>query len=116
MRRFRATRRFNSIATCIAILALFVAGSALFGCSVPAEKMEILSLEGLITVRGNVPFNAAILETDGRNYYVLKLTPEQESRLMTPERYRVTGRLYLDEWNGRSFAHLEVRELKRVNH
>jgi len=115
MKRFIATRRFKTIATCIAILALFAAGSAFSGCSVPPEKMEILSLEGLITVRGNVPFNAPILETDSRNFYVLKLTTEQQRMLITPERYRVIGRLYLDDWNGKPFAHLEVSEIVRLN-
>ncbi len=100
---------------CVTILALVGVSGMLSGCSVPPEKIEVISLEGLITVRGNVPFNAAILETDGRNYYVLKLTTEQQSMLMTPARYRVTGRLYLDEWNGKPFAHLEVREILRLH-
>lgn len=115
MRRFSAIGRFRTIVACIAIPALFGVSSIVMGCSVPPEKLEILSLEGLVTVRGNVPFNAAILETDARNFYVLKLTTEQQSMLITPARYRVIGRLYLDDWNGKPFAHLEVREILRLN-
>ena len=77
----------------------------------PAGQTEAITVDGVLTVRGNVPFNAPILETDARNLYVLVLTEAQNRTLSTPNRYRVAGRLYLHEWNGRPFAHIEAAEL-----
>lgn len=59
-------------------------------------------------MRGNEPFTAVILETDQRTQYVLVLTPEMRSALSAPAPVRVTGRLFLGEWNGRPYAHIEV--------
>jgi len=65
-------------------------------------------VQGTITVRGNVPFTAVILQTTSRNHYILTLSPEMRARLITPSIRKVTGYLYLDQWNGRDFAHLDV--------
>lgn len=83
----------------------------LFGCTASRAPSHSRTLEGEVTVRGHEPFTAVILQTRGRNYYILKLSIEQRRVLITPAPYRVTGRLYMDDWNGRSYAHLEVVEL-----
>ena len=115
MRRLTLITRYRSPAVHFAALVFICIGIADSGCNVPPETIEAISVHGLVTVRGNVPFNAAILETDSRNYYVLKLTTEQQSVLTTPNRYRVTGLLYLDKWNGKSYAHLEVKALVKLD-
>ena len=70
-----------------------------------------MTVEGTISVRGNEPFSAVVLQTASRNHYVLKMSPEMRSRLVTPSLRRVTGYLYLDKWNGRDFAHLDVVQI-----
>lgn len=69
---------------------------------------ERITVEGMITVRGNVPFAEVVLETDNHNVYVLEMSDEQRTALMTPAKAVVNGRVFLGEWNGRPFAHLEV--------
>ncbi len=83
----------------------------LFGCSASRAPSDSLTLEGLVTVRGNEPFTAIILQTRGRIYYILKLSIEQHRVLITPGSYSVTGRLYQDNWNGRNYPHLAVIKL-----
>lgn len=58
----------------------------------------------MVAVRGNEPFAAYVLETSDRNTYVLVFPEAVE----TPARLQVTGRLYLGEWMGQSYAHIEV--------
>lgn len=88
----------------ILVVALIVAGCS----SRAAIDDNIISVEGLVMVYGNVPFTAIILKTNDNNSYILKMNSEQRAQLMTPVRLRVTGRLYLGEWNARAFAHIEV--------
>ncbi len=66
-----------------------------------------ITVKGMVTVRGNEPFARPILETDGGNLYVLVNDRQEAPRHGA---YRVTGSLFLDEWNGMPFTHL------RVNH
>lgn len=66
---------------------------------------ETITVEGMVTVRGNEPFAAYVLETSDRNTYVLVFPEAVE----TPARLRVTGRLYLGEWMRQSYAHIEVQ-------
>ena len=70
---------------------------------------DTITVEGMVTVRGNEPFEAYILETPDRNTYVLAFSNTEEIPTPeTPARLRVTGRLYLVEWEGQSCAHIEV--------
>ena len=57
---------------------------------------------------GNVPFTALILTTADHNSYILKLDSKVEAELMTPAELTVRGRLYLGEWNGKPYAHLDA--------
>jgi len=98
------------------IFLIFVSGcsSSKSVSNSATSESNMISVEGYVSVRGNVPFIAVVLETDDRNTYILKLTPEMSQTLTTPARLNVTGRLYLDYWNGVALAHLEVVELERV--
>jgi len=79
------------------------------GCrSTNIGTAERITVEGLITVRGNVPFAEVVLETDNHNLYVLELNGEQRAELMTPAKAVIDGRVFLGVWNGSPFAHLEV--------
>lgn len=77
---------------------------------------EIITVEGRASVRGNAPFTALVLETDARNLYVLETT-DATARLRdaVPGRFRVTGTLYRDDWNGRPYAHLRVSHWERTD-
>lgn len=85
------------------------------GCSIPKVAESTLTVEGVVAIRGNEPFTAIVLETQSRNYYVLKLAPDERRDLITPARYRVRGRLYLDDWNGRNYAHIDVAAMHRID-
>lgn len=89
-------------------LLLLLATMASASCASSAYRAEPMTVQGTITVQGNEPFTAVILQTPSRNYYILKMSPEMRSRLITPAIRKVTGHLYLDQWNGRDFAHLDV--------
>ena len=93
------------------ILILAVCLQLFSGCAGSDLYSEFMTVEGQISVRGNEPFTAVILYTAARNYYVLKLKEEDRRELLTPATYRVTGELYLGQWNGRNFAHLAVSDL-----
>lgn len=96
------------------LLILFAAGcSGVSGTT--QDGPDVISVEGRVTYYGNVPFEEAALVTDDGNWYVLELTDDQRSDLVTPTRQRVRGRVYLDDWNGRPFAWLDVREIERIN-
>ncbi len=75
---------------------------------------DVITAEGIVTVRGNVPFTAVVLETDDHNWYILEMTQSMRDGFMTPARLKVNGRLYLDDWRGRPFAHLEVHEFEQI--
>ena len=78
------------------------------GCAHTEYRPEPMTVQGTISVYGNEPFTAVILQTPSRNHYILTMSPEMRSRLITPTVRKVTGHLYLDQWNGRDFAHLDV--------
>jgi len=98
----------------IAMIVLTASTGLVSSCSTVEKALDAARIEGVVTVRGNVPFNAPILETEGHNFYVLVLAERQKAALVTPGRYRVAGRLYLGNWNGRPFAHIAVSELEAV--
>jgi hypothetical protein len=95
----------------VVFLIVFASTELFPACSGSREAADTTELDGMITVRGNVPFNAPILETSGRNLYVLVLREDQLGSLSTPGRYRIYGRIYLDKWNGKPYAHVDVRRL-----
>ncbi len=101
----------GALNACLIVVVLSISA---VGCvSQHLEDSAIITVEGIVTVRGNVPFNAVILETDGHNLYILKMDTATRDALTTPAMIRVRGRLYLDTWNAVAFAHLEVKELVR---
>ena len=106
--------RLQPIGALNACLIMVVLSMTTVGCvSQHLEDSAIITVEGIVTVRGNVPFSAVILETDGHNLYILKMDTAIRDALTTPAMIRVRGRLYLDTWNALPFAHLEVKELVR---
>ncbi|MBO6574906.1 MAG: hypothetical protein JJ896_05815 [Rhodothermales bacterium] len=76
--------------------------------------VQEIEVEGTVTVRGNEPFTAVILETPEGNWYKLELTTEQRSGMVNPSVQRVRGTVSLGDWNGRPFAVLTVGSLSRV--
>lgn len=94
-----------------AVLLILLVG--LSGCVTHEGTLhsEPITVLGEITVRGNVPFHEVVLITDDNNWYILDLSEEQRSDLMTPARARVTGPIRLGEWNGRPFTRMTVHEL-----
>ena len=114
VRPARAVARPLLAGSTLMLVILFA--SACSGSSgVSAGAADIITVEGRVTYYGNVPFEQAILVTDDRNWYVLDLGDDQRLQLVTPSRQRVQGRVYLGDWNGRPFAHLDVREIERVD-
>jgi hypothetical protein len=95
----------------LSMLALVVGA----GCMAPqATRAPAFEAEGRVTVRGNEPFTAVILETDQGNWYVLELTPEQRTGLLNPSVQRVSGQLYRGDWNERPFATIRVATIQRL--
>lgn len=93
----------------LSIVLLMVLASS---CSAPrAAFVDRITVEGMVSVRGNEPFTAVMLESDGRNLYVLRLEPADRAALLTPQRYRVTGVLSVDDWNGVRLTFLDVEEM-----
>lgn len=93
------------------VLAM-VAGACATGSSIPA--VDVITVTGDITVRGNEPFTEVVLITDDSNWYLLDLTREQRDDLLTPARATITGPISLGEWNGRPFTRLRVDEIVPV--
>jgi hypothetical protein len=104
--------------TVISPALLFATALFAAGCAGPAgtraDAPDIITVEGRVTYYGAAPFAAAMLVTDDGNWYVLNLTDDQESELVTPSRQRIRGRVYLDDWQGRPLAHLRVETVERV--
>jgi hypothetical protein len=106
--------RFPGVGSTLVVLILFASGC--FGAAGPRDDdPALITVEGRVTYYGNAPFEQAALVTDDGNWYVLDLTDEQASGLVTPTRQHVRGRVYLGDWNGRPFAHLTVHYMERVN-
>ena len=72
---------------------------------------DVVTVEGVVAVRGNEPFAEYILATSDDAAYVL-VFPEY---VETPARLRVTGRLYVEERMGRSYAHIEVHTYEKLS-
>lgn len=81
-----------------------------------ARAADTITVEGQVSVRGNMPFTVVMLETDQRLYYVLALDEAERQTLEggLPARFRVTGTLYADDWGGRPFAHLKPTAIERL--
>lgn len=89
----------------------------LAGCSASSQMATpTLTLEGAVSLRGNTPFTALMLETDQRNQYVLEMTEAQREALeqASPAYVRMTGTVYKDSWNGMPWAHLRVESWEEI--
>ena len=77
---------------------------------------DVITVEGQVTVRGNVPFTALMLETDQHNLYLLVLGEAERQSLdaTLPARFRITGAVYVDDWNGRPYTHLRPIAMERL--
>ena len=82
----------------------------------PLTSQEVITVEGPITVRGNTPFTALLLETDQRNLYVLVIGEAQRQALQPtlPAHFRITGTVYADHWNGKTYTHLRPIAMERL--
>ena len=104
--RIRLYQKYAILACAACVLA-----TCLVSCTTDrAPEADTITVEGMVTVRGNEPFAAYVLETSDRNTYVLVFPEAVE----TPARLRVTGRLYLGEWDGQSYAHIEVHAYEEL--
>ena len=83
------------------------------GCASTEATMssDIITVEGKVNQRGHTPFQAWMVETSDRNTYVL-IMDAKGGDYSTSKTYLVTGRLYLDQWNGKDYAHLEVLSIE----
>ncbi len=97
------------------ITSVLLSGTLIVGCSSSQTAMtsDVITVEGRVNQRGNTPFQTWMVETESGNSYVLVMesTPGQYS---SSKKYRVTGRLYKDQWNGKDYAHLEVAAITDV--
>lgn len=93
---------------------MFVAAGCATG---PPRTPNAIVVEGMVSVRGNEPFTALVLETSVRTYYVLTFSDTHESAQVqdiAPGTFRVSGIVYADEWNARSYAHLRVHAWQAI--
>ena len=103
-------------------LLLVLLGLCWLGCAGTAPStnqthaIDVITVEGRASVRGNTPFTAVMLETDQRNLYVLALDDADRQTLENdlPARLRITGVLYVDDWNGVPYAHLRPTSVERI--
>ena len=101
-------------------LLLVLLGLCWLGCAGTApstdQPLDVITVEGRASVRGNTPFTAVMLETDQRNLYVLVLDDADRQTLERelPARLRITGVLYVDDWNGVPYAHLRPTSLEQL--
>ena len=103
--------RLNSTGSIVLLtFLLFVSGCQ--SQNVPTDEVTV---NGLVQVMGNEPFTAVILQTTSSNSYILKMSNELRQSFLTPARLRVVGRVYLDDWNGKPWAHIEVKELRIID-
>lgn len=98
----------------VAPLVLVLLSCMAPGCATQPPTVEVVTVEGTVTVRGNEPFAAYILETESRNTYVLNFGDAGAGALQTPARLRVTGTPYKADWNGRPYAHLRIEKWERI--
>lgn len=78
---------------------------------------SVVTIEGAVSVRGNEPFTALMLETDQQNVYVLSFEGDLRAELQreAPGLFRVTGTLYQDDWNGKPYAFIRVRSWENLS-
>lgn len=94
---------------CAALLFVWVLVGA--GCSTPQKAhQDVVTVDGIVTARGNEPFVRYVLETPEGNLYALRIPEEKRAEFQTPAKLRVTGRVYVEDWHGRPFTHLDVAE------
>lgn len=109
----RNLHRSKSLCRCkrwLTGLFLAVLGAVLAaGCVGSRGAAAEIVVEGMLTARGNAPFVAQVLETDQQNLYVLVMDDSVRVRVGNPSRLRVTGDVFVADWNGRPFTHLRVR-------
>lgn len=99
---------------CVAFLFVGVLAGA--GCSASQKVHEnVVTVDGIVTARGNEPFVRYVLETSEGNLYALRIPEDKQAEFQTPAQLRVTGRLYVADWHGRPFAHLDVTEWTQLN-
>ena len=97
------------------LIMLFV-GIMCAGCASPEPLTQAeITVEGMVTARGNEPFVRYVLETEDRTYYVLRLPETEPAIFSTPTRLKTTGRVYVEFWNGRSYTHLDVSSWEEVD-
>ncbi len=101
----------NPVSMLLFLLVVLSVGA----CKSQEVLTDVITVDGIATMRGNVPFNKLILETDSRNYYALQLTPAQQASITTPSRLRVTGHVFRGEWNGLPYTFLRVTKLIRTD-
>ena len=96
------------------LLCLVAPGCA--GTAPESSTDDLVTVEGLVTVRGNMPFARLVLETDAHNLYLLVLPDPQRRALQEdlPGRYRVRGTVSLGDWDGRPFAQIAPFSLERL--
>ncbi|MEM6645411.1 MAG: hypothetical protein AAF730_04085, partial [Bacteroidota bacterium] len=92
------------------LFSLLVSIVLLAACTstAPRPTADTITVEGQVSMRGNEPFATYMLETDNQNLYVLTFDEDQEQTFTTASRYRLTGTVSADLWNGRRLAHLRV--------
>jgi hypothetical protein len=76
--------------------------------------VDLITVEGRVTLRGPRAENVVMLETDQHNLYILVLE-EVDGRALRanlPGRFRITGSLFLNEWDGKTFTHLRPVSLE----
>lgn len=93
-------------------IAVFVLVSS--GCASTQSLTDVITVEGSVNRRGNEPFSAFMLETRDHNLYVLDLTEGMTTSFSLTQRYRITGRVYLSDWNSRPFTHLHVMQVEQI--
>ena len=87
------------------LLALLAGGSCTHLDAPWRDASEAITVEGMVSMRGNTPFAAPMLETADHALYVLKNATLPND---LPACYRVTGEVYQDAWGGQPFAHLRA--------
>ena len=109
-RRIRSTVRESVLGIAVVAALLMIVVS---GCSTSqAVGSEDITVTGMVTVRGNVPFHETVLITEDNNWYILDMDAAMRDSLMTPARIRATGPVRLGEWNSRPFTRMTVRSME----
>ena len=93
-------------------------GLCMAGCAATSPSVQApITVEGEVVARGQEPFSALVLETAGRNFYVLVFAEAADRRALAaqaPLRLRITGEPFLDYWQGQPYAHLRVQRWEQL--